>query len=47
MLAAVQRWISPAEKARAGNTSMVQPLDEDDAALRAEVNVPILRPPST
>ena len=47
MLATVHRCIIPAAKARAGRTSMVQPLVADEAALRAEVKKPILRPPST
>ena len=43
----VHRCINPAAKARAGKTSIVHPLTVEEPALRAEVNTPIFRPPST
>ena len=47
MDATVHMCIMPAAKARAGKTSIVQPLVVEEAALMAEVKAPILRPPST
>ena len=45
MLTAVHRCMSPAAKASAGKTSIVQPLAAEEAELRAEVKDPHLAAP--
>ena len=44
---AVHTCTAPSANARAGSTSMVQPLAEDELALSAEVMLLTRRPPST
>ena len=47
MLSPVQSCTAPSENARAGNTSIVQPLVADELALRADVKLFIRLPPRT